>query len=164
MRRTFPLAGVLALALAAAGCGTKMLNTSNVEKLIKTKMSGPPFNASVKGVKCPDQPVKKGDVFTCTLTLTNGQTADFRVTQIDNNTNVNIKQAQLIPPYVQNTVQSNLATQNVKVTATCPEHVAVVVGATFTCSLVSASGQHGTATMTILDDSGGFRITGIKAG
>jgi hypothetical protein len=161
MRRTIGLVTAGALALAAAGCGTAMLNTGHVESLIKNKMTGPPFNLSVSGVKCPDQPVKKGDVFTCTLTLKNGQTVNFRVTQVDNKTNVNVTQAEMIPPYVENQIHANLLTQNLNATATCPQHVAVVPGATFTCSLVSASGQHGTATLTILDNSGGFRITGI---
>lgn len=164
MRRTSLLGGAVALSLSATGCGTAMLNTGHVESLIKNHVSGPPVNASVAGVKCPDRPVKKGDVFTCTVTLKNGQTVAFRVTQLDAKTNISAVPTQMIPPYVERTVQSNLATQNVNATATCPEHVAIVVGATFTCSLVSSSGQHGIATLTILDPTGGFRITGIKAG
>jgi Domain of unknown function (DUF4333) len=162
MRRTIYLAGATALALIVTGCGTKVLNTGKLEKNIQSKIAGPPFNLTGAKVKCPDRDIKKGDQFNCTLTLKNGTTSDFHITQVDAKGNVNIKLGHEISTYVQNTLSTDLASQGVKATASCPNHVAVVTGATFTCSLVSKSGQHGTATLTILDDSGAFRITSLK--
>jgi hypothetical protein len=95
------------------------------------------------------------------MTLTNGHTAKFKITQIDNNTNVNIKLAQEIPDYVEHTIDSDLASQGVQATSSCPQHVAVVVGATFNCSVQDTKGEHRTAQLTITSDSGGFRITGL---
>jgi Domain of unknown function (DUF4333) len=165
MRYAAGLAGACTLAFVVAGCGTKVLNSNNLENLIQTKMSAPPFDLNVKNVKCPtDRPVKKGDQFTCTMTLTNGETAKFKVTQVDNNSNVHVQLAQEIPTYVEHTITSNLAAQGVRATASCPPHVAVVVGATFTCTLVDVKGQHGTAQLTIRDTSGGFRITALHSG
>jgi hypothetical protein len=158
-------AGACTLAVAVAGCGTKVLNSNNLQNKIQAQMSGAPFNLSVKKVNCPsDRPVKKGDSFTCTMTLTDGETAKFKVTQVDNNTNVHIQLAQEIPTYVQHTINSGLAAQGVQATSSCPPHVAVVTGATFTCTLISSSGQHGTAQITITSDSGAFRITGLHSG
>jgi hypothetical protein len=165
MKRGIWLAPAGVLAPVAAGCGEKVLNSDHLESLIKTKMTAPPFNLNVKSVKCPsDRPVKKGDTFTCSMTLANGETSAFNVTQLDNNTNVHIQLPQEIPTYVQNTIDSDLASQGVKVTSSCPQHVPVVAGATLTCALTDAKGQHGTAQLTIRDNSGGFRITALHSG
>jgi hypothetical protein len=164
MKFRFCVAGACGLALAAAGCGGT-LDQGKLEGKIRSLMSKAPFNLSVASVTCPsDRSEKKGDRFTCLLTLKNGETATFNITQVDNKGNVNIKLGQEIPTYVQNTIAANLATQGVHATAVCPPHVAVVAGATFKCALTSSSGQHGTATLTILDDTGAFRITGIHSG
>jgi hypothetical protein len=59
-------AGACTLAVAVAGCG-KVLNNDNLQNKIRTQMSGPPFNLTVKSVNCPsNEPVKQGDKFTCT--------------------------------------------------------------------------------------------------
>ena len=40
----------------------------------------------------------------------------------------------------------------------CPEHVKVVIGRVFDCSVTDAPGRHLTAAVTILDSDGGFRV------
>ena len=76
-------------ALVAAGCGDKKLDTGKLEGKIKEgieKQAG----VKIKSVDCPDDvKVKKGDNFNCKATTTSGQTANVKVTQRDDEGNVN---------------------------------------------------------------------------
>lgn len=76
-------------ALAAAGCGDKKLDTGKLEGKIRDgiqKQAG----VKIKAVDCPeDVKVKKGDTFNCKATTTSGQTANVKVTQQDDEGNVN---------------------------------------------------------------------------
>ena len=78
-----------AAALAVAGCGDKKLDTDKLEGKIKDgiqKQAG----VKVKTVDCPgDIKVKKGDTFNCKATTTSGQDANVKVTQQDDDGNVN---------------------------------------------------------------------------
>jgi hypothetical protein len=83
------LALTAAAALALAGCGDKKLDTDKLESKIKDgiqKQAG----VRVKSVDCPgDVKVKKGDTFNCKATTSSGQTANVKVTQQDDEGNVN---------------------------------------------------------------------------
>ena len=76
------------LALVGAGCGTKTLNTDNVETEIKrglTEQTG----TNVKSVDCPDDvEAKKGENFECEATSDAGQKQRVKVTQLDDDGNV----------------------------------------------------------------------------
>jgi Domain of unknown function (DUF4333) len=76
-------------AFAVAGCGDKKLDTGKLEGRIKDgieQQSG----VKIKSVDCPgDVKVKRGDVFTCRATTTSGQPVPVRVTQRDDEGNVN---------------------------------------------------------------------------
>ena len=76
-------------ALAFAGCGDKKLDTDKLEGKIKTgiqKQAG----VKIRKVDCPsDVKVKKGNTFNCKATTTSGQTATVKVTQQDDEGNVN---------------------------------------------------------------------------
>ncbi len=162
MRYRIGLAGACALAFALAGCGSTVIDAGKVEKLIRDKAAGPPFNLKIKSVTCPsNRPAKKGDKFTCTLTLDNGEAEQFNITQLDDKGNVHIELGQEIATYVEATINSGLASQGLKVTSVCPQHVPVVVGSTFTCAVTAANGQHGTAKIRILDTTGAFKIISL---
>ena len=76
-------------ALAVAGCGDKKLDTGKLEGKIKDgiqKQAG----VKIRTVECPgDVKVKKGDTFNCKATTRSGQTASVKVTQQDDEGNVN---------------------------------------------------------------------------
>lgn len=90
MKRYRLFAPLLAFgALAFAGCGDKKLDTGKLEGRIKSgieKQAG----VKIRSVDCPDDvKVKKGDTFNCKATTTTGQTAVVKVTQQDDEVNVN---------------------------------------------------------------------------
>ena len=90
MTRYRLLAPLLAVgAISLAGCGEKKLDTAKLEGRIKDgieKQAG----VKMRGVDCPDDvKVKKGDTFNCRATTTSGQTAMVKVTQQDDEGNVN---------------------------------------------------------------------------
>jgi hypothetical protein len=58
--------------------------------------------------------------------------------------------------FVEATINRSLARRGFKVRSTCPQHVPIVAGGKFTCSLVSATGQRGTVPVRITDASGTF--------
>jgi hypothetical protein len=73
-------------AVPLAGCGTKTLDTSQIETQLKTKLAG---NAPLKSVDCPSSvDAKKGGKFTCTATAASGNKYTVNVTQTDDNGHV----------------------------------------------------------------------------
>ena len=89
MRRPILLAPLAVCLVAFAGCGDKKLNTGKLEGKIKDgiqKQAG----VKIRTVECPgDVKVKKGDTFNCKATTRSGQTASVKVTQQDDEGNVN---------------------------------------------------------------------------
>jgi hypothetical protein len=165
MKRTIRLSAAAALALAAAGCGTEVIDGSKVEHAIRAKVAGPPFNLSVASVKCPsNHPVNVGSTFQCTMTLTNGESEAFNVLIRNKKGDLHYMLAQEVATWVQNGIDMGLAARGIKVTSSCPRHVPVVTGSTFNCSLRFASGQHATAVVTIVNQTGGWRIASVHQG
>jgi hypothetical protein len=149
--------GACAVTLAAAGCGTRTIDGRKVQNQIQSQAAGPPFNLSVAGVRCPThRAAKKNDTFTCTMSLTNGETVPFKITQLDAKGDVSIRLGNEIATFVEATINHGLARRGFKVRSTCPRHVPVVAGRAFTCSVVLASGRHGTVPVPITDSSGAF--------
>ena len=81
---------VLAAAgFAAAGCGDKKLDTGKLEGKIQDGIQQQ-AGVKIRNVDCPDDVnVKKGDTFNCKATTRSGQTANVKVTQQDDEGNVN---------------------------------------------------------------------------
>jgi Domain of unknown function (DUF4333) len=76
-------------ALAVAGCGDKKLDTDKLEGKIKDGIERQ-AGVKIRSVDCPDDvKVKKGNTFNCKATTTSGQTANVKVTQRDDEGNVN---------------------------------------------------------------------------
>jgi NAD(P)H-hydrate repair Nnr-like enzyme with NAD(P)H-hydrate epimerase domain len=72
-----------------AGCGTKQLDTSQIESQLKTKIGA---QTPVKSVDCPSSvDVKKGATFDCTLTSGSGKKYTLTVEQTDENGHVQVK-------------------------------------------------------------------------
>lgn len=150
-------AGACTLALLAAGCGTSVVDARRVENQIRSLVSGPPANLSVAAVTCPSgRAAKQGDTFSCTMRLTNGETVPFTVTQQDSKGDVSIHPGNEIATFVQATITRRLAGRGFKVRTTCPRHVPVLAGRTFTCTVVLAGGRHATIPVTITGSSGAF--------
>jgi hypothetical protein len=64
----------------------------------------------------------------------------------------------MIAAEVQNSVQSALQKQGVTATATCPQHVPIVVGQTFNCTATDSKGHHAKIAITISSPSAGFTM------
>src|SRR3954469_14354963 len=76
-----------------AGCGEKTLNTSQIEDQLKERVGA---TTPLKSVECPDDvKAEKGGTFTCKVTVaSNGKSFDVKVTQQDDNGNVNVAPVQ----------------------------------------------------------------------
>ncbi len=83
--RTAPFFLVVAIAaLALAGCGTKKLDTGDVESAISDGLTER-VGVRPKSVDCPsDITAEKGGKFNCTLTAPHGTRFTVNVTQLDN--------------------------------------------------------------------------------
>lgn len=81
--RFWSVVAVLCGALGVGACGKQVIKADVVEGQIKDGIEKKTA-AKVRSVECPeDRAVKKGDVFRCTVTLTNGFKAPAQVTQTD---------------------------------------------------------------------------------
>jgi hypothetical protein len=79
-RRMAVAVGVTAaLALAAAGCGTKTIDQSSEVDLVNKQLASDKLKA--ESVDCPDDvEAKEGETFQCDVTLTNGDTGTYTIT------------------------------------------------------------------------------------
>jgi hypothetical protein len=165
MKLTKLIGGVagVALAVGVTGCGTTVIDGGKAEKTI-SKLATSKLGVTVKDVKCPsDHAAKKGDSFTCTMTLANGESELFRITPTDDKGNVSILPADMIATYVENTIVQRLGARGVKATSVCPQHVPVVVGNKFSCTITASNGQHGTVAVKITGDNASFLLGSVKA-
>jgi hypothetical protein len=114
----------------------------------------------VKSVNCPSNvKLKKGMVTMCQVTLVAGETEPFTITQKDASGNVHIQPTDLLSTGVEKTIVARLATQGVKATATCPQHVAIKVGAKVVCTATDAKGTKAGILVTITDTIGSYSLT-----
>jgi Domain of unknown function (DUF4333) len=71
------------VALATAGCGTSKLDTSRLEKDIKTGIADR-TGLGIRSASCPDEvDAKKGATFSCAVVTEKGERATVEVTQED---------------------------------------------------------------------------------
>jgi hypothetical protein len=85
-RLWFALVAV-ATAGAIAACGGQQLDTSKLETEIKSGIERQ-TDVKMRSVECPKREVKVGDSFDCKATATDGDTANVKVTQQDDEGNV----------------------------------------------------------------------------
>jgi Domain of unknown function (DUF4333) len=66
---------LLAIAVAAAGCGDTVIDGKNTEETLEKSLEGS-LHAKIKNVDCPsDQKVEPGETFTCTVIFSDGKQA-----------------------------------------------------------------------------------------
>ncbi len=165
MNKGLCVGGACALAVIAAGCGTTVIDAGKVEQRIRTDASGPPYNLSVGSVRCPSKrPAKKDETFQCMMTLSDGETVMFKIQPTDSGGHVLIRLENEIASFVQATIDRRLRQQGIKATSTCPQHVPIVPGTKFTCSIASARGKHTKIRVTITDSLGSFQTGAVRFG
>jgi hypothetical protein len=83
MRKLFvvpAVAGTATLALVSMGCGTKTIDTSDLQNKLSTQLAAA-AKAPKPKISCPkDQEVKKGTTFNCSLTNQDGTKHTVAVT------------------------------------------------------------------------------------
>jgi len=148
-------------ALALAGCGGSSAsgsNTTELNKLIAASLGEHPGFA-VRSVHCPTQIKKaKGVVVHCSATLRDGEVDHVRATQTDNNETFDIVGSLMFADNVERAVRDNLPGTSGAAHVVCPNHVPVVIGRSFSCTLTRA-GSYTSARITIVDDDGGFHMS-----
>lgn len=171
------LAGLLATAALATGCGSSGSDTATgasadtvddaqVESGLDDKLST--SSATVSSAKCPtDVKVEEGGTFTCTVTFDNGATGKATVTQKGRNRySYELKAGSVEIPgtTAAAAVEKSLAAQGApNATVVCPTTIIVKVGTTVTCNVSSAQGgATGTVTFTFSDDTGTVDTSSIE--
>jgi hypothetical protein len=157
--RIWALAGGLpALLLVLAGCGATGFNTGALTKDIKTQLDQHPGWA-VRSVSCPAHARKaKGVVVRCSATLRSGHVVHLRATELDSKGSIHLVANELFADNVERGIVTALPGTATTPRAVCPNHVPVVIGRAFTCTLTRA-GPYTRARVTIVDGDGGFRLT-----
>ncbi len=82
----------------------------------------------------------------------------FAATQRDSDGHVHVGPAEMIAVEVENRVESALQTRGIKTTASCPEHVPIVVGKTFVCKATDPQGTTVRIGVTITSSNAGFSM------
>ena len=154
MKNLVRLAGAMGVvgALALTGCG-KTLENDSITSGVESKVAEAGVTAS--SVSCPkDVKVKKGDTFTCTVTLETGQTFDVTLEQTDDNGTLNIDDGGqvFVGSKVASQLESALSSGSTTVTATCP-NVTILPGGngTFQCTAVASDGASATIVIPVRD-------------
>ncbi|MFN8186210.1 MAG: DUF4333 domain-containing protein [Gaiellales bacterium] len=136
-----------ALALALAACGT--LDTSQLEQLVSERIEAV-IGFAPASVDCPkDVEAKAGDVFSCTVTGSDGSTAEIEVTQKNDEGNVDVAGNLLKTQQLEQAIKDQLGATEVS----CPEIVAVEAGKTVDCDAAAGSDK-ATIVVTIENDNG----------
>jgi hypothetical protein len=146
------------LAALLAGCGTKELDSASAAKTISTLVTTK-LGVPVKSVSCPGHvKLKAGTVTICQVTLQSGEVEPFSVRQTDGKGNVHIQPMDLLSTAVEKTIVDRLAAQKIQATASCPQHVAIKVGATVVCTATGPKGSSLRITGTITDSIGSYTL------
>jgi hypothetical protein len=81
------LAALLLLAPGLSACGNdapELIDTGKIERGIEADVEAKRPKVDVESVKCPGNvELKKGDVFKCLVTSTDGEQVEATVTQVD---------------------------------------------------------------------------------
>jgi Domain of unknown function (DUF4333) len=95
----------------------------------------------------------------CAVALRGGHRLTVTATALDGLGALRIIASEMLADNVERGIVQTLAQRGAKASATCPEHVRVVVGRMFGCRVAYARGHHATATVTIVNADGGFRLS-----
>lgn len=148
------LAGLLAL----VGCGASASESSDLSAQIRTALDRHP-GFTVRSVHCPSSVRKaKGVVTHCSATLRDGHVVALRATQLDGKGTINLIANEMFADNVEHGIVSSLPVTATTPHAVCPNHVPVVIGNAFTCTLTGA-GRYTRARVTIVNGDGGFRLS-----
>jgi hypothetical protein len=82
----------------------------------------------------------------------------LRATQLDNKGTINLIAGEIFADNVERGVAQSLPVTATAPHVACPNHVPVVIGNAFTCTLTGA-GRYTRARVTIVNGDGGFRLT-----
>jgi hypothetical protein len=82
----------------------------------------------------------------------------MKATQLDDRGTVHLVASEMLADNVEHGIVVTLAQRGRQVRAVCPQHVQVVVGKTFNCTVINQAGRKTTAAVTIVDSDGGFRL------
>lgn len=146
----------VAAALLVAGC-TNVLDEAKAESTIRDGLATQ-LGAPVAKVDCPaDRAAKTGDVFECTAKTEDGQELAIKVTQKDDQGNLEwelttelLNMAGLVPA-----LEDWLPQQGVTPTAIdCPKARVMKKGDTFDCTVTADDGRTLAVTVTQDDDQG----------
>jgi Domain of unknown function (DUF4333) len=131
--------------------------TAYLENLVRRSLDG--HRLDVQSVSCPAGSEPKGTVVHCAVTLRAGHRLTVTATALDGLGAFRVIASEMLADNVERGIVETLAQRGVKASATCPEHIRVVVGRMFGCRVSYARGDHATATVTIVDADGGFRLS-----
>lgn len=151
------IGGALGALFAAAGCGSTGYNTAALAQNIKTRLDQHP-GFGVRSVHCPAHAERgQGITVHCTATLRNGEVIRLRATQLDGNGTVHLVASEMFADNVEHGILASLPASIAAARVDCPNHVPVVIGHGFDCTLRDA-GRYTHARVTIVDGDGGFRL------
>jgi hypothetical protein len=149
---------LVALGLVLAGCATATYSRPKLERLITSRLDQH-RGFDVQSVACPSHAkLAQGVVIRCTATLGGGHVVGLRATQLDDKGTVHLVASEMFADNVERSVVVALGERGVRATAVCPEHVPVVLGRMFDCSVRAANGHRSRVAVTIVDSDGGFRL------
>jgi hypothetical protein len=157
-RRRMGVALVALIALLAlVGCGASASESSALTAQIRQALGRHP-GFTVRSVHCPSGVHKaKGVVTHCSATLRDGHVVALRATQLDGKGTINLIANEMFADNVEHGIVSSLPVTASAPHAACPNHVPVVIGNAFTCTLTGA-GRYTRARVTIVNGDGGFRL------
>ncbi len=90
MRKVAALAAIGAVALAMAGCGDKVIDSSKAEGAIRSNLEKS-LHHRVSSVSCPsEQKVDPGATFTCSVDFANGKRATATLKILNKEANVSM--------------------------------------------------------------------------
>jgi hypothetical protein len=148
----------LAALVVLSGCSKVEWDQGKIQDTIQSVLTSQ-AHVKVQSVTCPSKvKIAKGVVTYCEATLAGGDTVRFDATQTDSKGHIHIGPAEMIAVEVQDSIQSALKKRGVSTTATCPQHVPIVVGKTFVCTATDPQGHRARIGVTIADANAGFRL------
>lgn len=149
------------VAVVAAGCGSTGApgyDTAALARTIRTDLDRHP-GFQVASVSCPKKAkLAKGVVVNCSVKLRGGHVVRMRATQLDGRGTVHLVASEMLADNVEHGIVVSLAQRGQRVRAVCPQHVTVVIGKTFNCTVIDGAGHRTAAAVTIIDSDGGFRL------
>jgi hypothetical protein len=152
MRALLPIVAISAVVLT--GCA-KSIDDQKAEKFIAKSITEQ-VGAKVKRVTCPsDLTAKKGETFECTVTGMDGSSGTAKVTEKDDQGNVNVSapfvHVRNLEQQIAGGISDQIGGSNVQVT--CPEIITGAKGKVFECDATSGKDK-ATVAVTQTDDQG----------